>query len=315
METKKILEQIKELYAQIKKMQTKGEIKTTSADMQYIDLLGEIVTKGEILSSRAGETISIPNKTLSFDLGNELPILTSKFVASKSAILESFWMYKHQSNDVRWLQERKIKIWDGWQCDDKGDYYVNGKLLKSLGKEYAYTIGTAYGWILKKNNQPQRLIETIKTNPQDRRMIISLWEEEYLATACLPSCVWNTMWNVKEGKLNVIVSQRSCDSALGLPFNILQYAVLNTLIAHTTGLKPGNMLWVISDAHIYCNQLEGIKTQFERFIEQKGSPAAPSIWINPEVKDYFDFDSSVDMLDIKIIDYTHNGKISMPVSI
>lgn len=135
---------------------------------------------------------------------------------------------------------------------------------KYYGKEYANTIGTAYGWIVDRYKFTQNLIETLKNNPKDRRMVYSLWQNEFLRTAVLPSCVWSTEWDVTDGKLNLSVHQRSCDVPLGLPFNITQYATLLCMIAQVTGLKPGKINYSIKDAHIYTNQIEGIKEQLKR---------------------------------------------------
>jgi thymidylate synthase len=287
----------------------------SSFDEQYIDLCERIMSKGERVQNRTGtDTLKIFGQTLRFDLAEGLPILTSKFVGWKTAVLEMLWIYQQQSNDVRWLQERGVKIWNEWQADENGDYrQVGGKELK-LGEEFAHTIGTAYGWIVGKYKMTQKLIETLKTNPQDRRMIISLWQDEFLSTACLPSCVWNSQWNVTNGKLNLIVNCRSNDVPLGLPFNVTQYAIFANLVAHVTGLELGEMLYVISDAHIYVNQLDGIKEQI-RVYREKGCPPAPKLWINPEVKDFFQFDSSKELKDIRLEGYEYNMKISMPVSV
>ena len=282
----------------------------TTFDKQYIDLCNRIINKGERVQNRTGtDTLKIFGHTMRFDLEKEFPILTSKFVAWKSAILEMMWIYKVQSNDVRWLTDRGVKIWNEWGCDEEGNY--QGKVL---GKEYAHTIGTAYGWIVKEYQLTQKLIKKLKENPQDRRMIMSLWQDKHIDTATLPSCVWNSQWNVTNGKLNVIVSQRSCDVALGLPFNVTQYATLLMLLAQTTGHKPGELLWVINDAHLYVNQLEGINQQIERF-NANGCPVAPKLWINPDIKDFFDFDHSRELLDIKLENYQYNVKIKMPVSV
>ena len=111
-----------------------------------------------------------------------------------------------------------------------------------------------------------------------------------------------------------MVSHRSCDVALGLPFNVTQYATLAYLLAHTTGLEIGEMLYVISDAHIYVNQIDGINEQIQKF-EELGKKPAPKLWINPEVRDFFAFDNSKELKDIKLENYEYNLKITMPVSI
>jgi len=282
----------------------------TSFDKQYIELCERIINEGERSANRTGtDTLKVFGHTFRFDLAKEFPILTSKFVAFKSAILEMLWIYQVQSNDVRWLKDRGVKIWNEWACDEDGKYQG-----KSFGKEHAHTIGTAYGWIVKEYGLTQRLIKTLKENPLDRRMIMSLWQDAHVGTATLPSCVWNSQWNVTNGKLNAIVSQRSCDVALGLPFNVTQYAAMLMILAQVTGHQPGELIWVINDAHIYVNQLDGINQQIEKF-KEVGCPPAPKLWINPEVKDFFAIDNSKEMKDIRLENYEYNMKISMPVSV
>ena len=157
------------------------------------------------------------------------------------------------------------------------------------------------------------LINKIKSNPTDRRMVMSLWQDEYLDTAVLPSCVWSSEWDVTGDKLNLMVHQRSCDVPLGLPFNVTQYATLLSLIAQVTNKRPGTIDWSIKDAHIYVNQIEGIKEQIRRGEELEDLPA-PELWINPEIKDFYEFDNSRELKDIKVRNYKHHGKISFPIA-
>ena len=298
----------------------------TKWDKDYIKLCKTILKKGKEVPNRTGiNTIKIPGYELEFDLSKEFPVLTTKQLYFKKAITEMLWIYQAQSNDVRWLQERDNHIWDEWECDSKGNWHATqmlpgkgGKLekkeiVKHFGKEYAHTIGTAYGWIVNRYKLIDKLIDTIKNNPTDRRMIMSLWQNEFLDTAVLPSCVWCSEWDVTDGKINLWVHQRSCDVPLGLPFNVTQYAVLANLIASVTGLKVGKMYWSIKDAHIYVNQVDGIKEQIKRF-EENGSLPAPKLWINPEVKNFYDFDNSKELKDIKITGYKHMGKIEFPIA-
>lgn len=294
-------------------------------DKDYLKLCEEILNNGVEVENRTGvNTINIPGYSLEFDLGKEFPILTTKQVFFKNAITEMLWIYQAQSNDVRWLQERNNHIWDEWEVDEEGYWNAtqnvleNGKLVKKdvhkfFGKEYAHTIGTAYGWIVKRYHLIDDLIEKIKTFPTDRRMIMSLWQNEWLPTAVLPSCVWSSEWSVSDGKVNCWVHQRSCDVPLGLPFNVTQYAVLVNLIAHVTGLKPGKMYWSLKDAHIYVNQVDGIKEQLRRY-KELGDYEAPTLWINPKVKDFYKFDNSRELKDIKIENYKHHGKIEFEIT-
>ena len=141
----------------------------------------------------------------------------------------------------------------------KAKSLIEGKNIKEAkwyGKEYAYTIGTAYGFIVDRYGHTDDLIWTIKNRPTDRRMVYSLWQNEFLRTAVLPSCVWSTEWNVYKDTLNLQVHQRSCDVALGLPFNVTQYATLLAMIAQVTNLNPGFISYSINEPHIYIDHLE-----------------------------------------------------------
>mgnify|MGYP001092299668 CR=1 FL=1 len=294
-------------------------------DKDYIKLCKKILSEGVEVENRTGiNTIKIPSYHLEFNLQEEFPCLTTKQLYFRQAILEMLWIYQAQSNDVRWLQERNVHIWDEWQIAEDGKWRANqnvlenGKLVKKdiekdFGVEYAHTIGTAYGWIVNRYKLTQNLIDTIKSNPNDRRLVMSLWQNEFLKTAVLPSCVWSSEWDVTDGYLNLSVHQRSCDVPLGLPFNVTQYATLLSLIAHCTNLKPGKISWSIKDAHIYVNQIEGIKEQILRG-ETLEDLEAPELWINEEIHDFFEFDNSRDLKDIKIRKYKHHGKINFPLA-
>ena len=295
-------------------------------DTEYIKLCKKILNEGKRVENRTGiDTIKIPGHYFEFDLSEEFPALTSKQLFFRQAIIEMLWIYQVQSNDVRWLQDRNVHIWDEWEIQEDGKWYANqlipdknGNLVKqnvvrNFGPEWAHTIGTAYGWINNKFQNTQRLIDTIKNNPTDRRMIMSLWQDEYIKTAVLPSCVWSSEWDVTDNKLNCWVHQRSCDVPLGLPFNVTQYATLLSLIAHCTGLEAGKMFWSIKDAHIYVNQINGIKEQIERYDNLENLPA-PELWLNPEVTDFFKIDNSKELRDIKVKKYKHHGKISFPIA-
>ena len=316
-------------------------------DDQYIDLCRRILKNGEKIvnykksdrrtseaslaipdhtaqASSEAKTIRLPHQVLQFDLEEEFPILTSKKVAFKTATLEMLWIYQQASNDVHWLQDRGIKIWNEWEIAEDGTY--QGRNINKIFAEahpnepktdFAHTIGTAYGWIVNRYHLTDNLIETLRENPGNRRMIMSLWQNEWLPTAALPSCVWNSQWNLIDGRLNLLVTSRSSDVPLGLPFNVVQYAVLCHLVAHVIGARPGQFTFITNDAHIYENQIAGIKEQIARYDEamKNGSlPPAPTLWINPEVKDFHAFDSSRASKDIKLNNYENLGTISMPVT-
>ena len=316
-------------------------------DDQYIDLCRRILDHGEKITNykkvdeRGGaaasaipdhvaqgstevKTIRLPHQVLQFDLSEEFPILVSKKVGFKTATLEMLWIYQAASNDVRWLQDRNIKIWNEWEIATDGTYQgrnINEVYATSHPTEpkedFAHTIGTAYGWIVKKYDLVNNLIETLKKNPGNRRMIMSLWQNEWLPTAALPSCVWNSQWNLIDGRLNVLVTSRSSDVPLGLPFNIVQYAVLCHLIAQSIGAKPGQFTFITNDAHIYENQVDGIREQIKRYdeaVKNKTLPPAPKLWINPKVTDFYKFDNSRELKDIKLENYQNLGTIKMPVT-
>ena len=295
-------------------------------DQDYIALCKRILSEGVEVVNRTGiNTIKVPSHHFHFDLSKEFPILTTKQVFIRQAVLEMLWIYQAQSNDVRWLQERDVHIWDEWEIDEEGIWTAtqmlpdeNGNLVKKtihkdFGKEYAHTIGTAYGYIVRKFKMIDNLIDKLKNHPEDRRMLMTLWQNDYLETAVLPSCVWSSEWDVTDGKINCWVHQRSCDVPLGLPFNITQYAVLLSMLAQVCGLEVGTLDWSIKDAHIYVNQVEGMKEQIRRF-DEEGDLPAPKLWLNPDVDDFFKFDNSRDCCDVKLIDYKHLGKIAFPIA-
>ncbi|MBQ8985195.1 thymidylate synthase [Candidatus Saccharibacteria bacterium] len=316
-------------------------------DEQYIDLCRRILADGEKIlnykktdtrgvgvknaipdhtaqAKSESRTIRLPHQVLQFDLAEEFPILVSKKVGFKTATLELLWIYQQASNDVRWLRDRNVKIWDEWEVAEDGTY--QGRNLNQIfhenhpnepAEDFAHTIGTAYGWIVKRYRLTQNLIDTLKNNPGNRRMVLSLWQNEWLETAALPSCVWNSQWNMVNGRLNLLVTSRSTDVPLGLPFNIAQYAVLCYMVAQCVGAKPGQFTFITNDAHIYENQVAGIKEQIERYdtaVKNGTLPDAPKLWLNPEIHDFYKFDSSKELKDIKLIDYKNLGTIKMPVT-
>ncbi|MBQ7105057.1 MAG: thymidylate synthase [Bacilli bacterium] len=295
-------------------------------DVDYINLCKRILNEGVEVENRTGvNTIKVPSHHFHFDLSEEFPVLTTKQLYFKAAIIEMLWIYQEQSNDVRWLQERGVKIWDEWEIAEDG-YWRATQMLpneegvlekkeveKYFGEEWAHTIGTAYGWIVKNFQLIDKLIDRLKNNPNDRRMVLSLWQDQFIDTAVLPSCVWSSEWDVTDGKLNCWVHQRSCDVPLGLPFNVTQYATLLSLLAHCTGLEPGTIDWSIKDAHIYVNQVDGIKEQIKRFDEQGHLPA-PELWIDPEVRDFYEIDNSRELKHVKVKKYEHMGPIKFPIA-
>lgn len=257
-------------------------------DDKYLEIIKDIIENGYFDDNRTGvKTYKLPHKIMQFNLQKEFPILTSKKVAFKTAAKELLWIFKDQSNTVKELQKENVHIWDEWEMEDG-------------------TIGTSYGYIVKKYNQIDNLIHDLKNNPQNRRMMINLWQIPFLDTGALYPCCFLTMWDVSDGYLNCMLVQRSGDMGLGVPFNTSQYALLVHLLAQVTNLKPGLFTHVINNAHIYENHVEPLKKQ----LNNKTFPA-PKLWINENIKDFYDFTIE----DIKLIDYQSDDQIKMEVSV
>lgn len=259
-------------------------------DEKYLEIASNILNNGYLDKNRTKErTYKLPHQIMQFDLRKEFPILTTKFVAFKTAVKELLWIFSEQSNDVSKLRAENVHIWDEWEMEDG-------------------TIGTSYGYIVKKYNQMDKLLDSLKNNPQDRRMMINLWQIPYLDTGALYPCCFNTMWDVEGEYLNCMLIQRSGDWGLGVPFNTSQYAVLTYLLAQVSGLKPGLFTHVINNAHIYENHVEAMKIQIGR---KDKAYKAPELYINPNIKNFYEFTHK----DIELIDYRYHDKINMEVSV
>ena len=226
---------------------------------------------------------------MQFDLEKEFPILTTKFVAFKTAVKELLWIWQLQSNDVRELQKMNCHVWDEWMREDG-------------------TIGKAYGYQIRKYKQVDTLLDQLRTDPQNRRMIVSLWNIEDLPDMALQPCAYQTLWDVSDGRLNCMLVQRSGDMGLGIPFNMTQYAVLVHLIARSVGLRPGLFTHVINNAHIYENHVEALKTQLAR---RREALPAPQLVIDEGITDFYEFRPE----NIRLEGYTHTGKLPMEVAV
>lgn len=252
-------------------------------------------------------TISYIGQTMHFD-NSEVPILTTKKVAWKTAIKELLWIWQKKSNVVQDLRDMGVKIWNEWELEDGtiGKSYgyqlgkKNRKAITSVNSHYAGTLK------VEKVDQVDHLLHQLKINPASRRHITTLWNPDDLDDMALTPCVYETQWHVKGGKLHLEVRCRSNDMALGNPFNVFQYNVLQRMIAQVTGLELGSYIYHIGDAHIYTRHIKGLKEQMSR-----ESLPAPQIWINPEVDNFYDF--TID--DFKLIDYKHGDKLDFEVAI
>lgn len=286
----------------------------SKADLIYNDVVSDVINHGiwdkdqdvrpVWADGSKAYTKSLISKQMVFD-GSEVPILTTKRVAWKTAIHELIWFYIKRTSDVTYLRENGVKIWEEWTREDntigKAYGYQLGKPMQVREEERGNIISNIYG-----EDQVQRLIRGLKENPASRRHIISLWNIDDLWDFALPPCVWNCQWIFKEGKLHGIVTCRSNDLALGNPFNTFQYYVLQRMLCQITGYELGTLTFNINDAHVYERHIEPLKEQLTR------EPyAAPTLWINPEVKNFDDF--TID--DFKLIGYEYHPSIKMEVAI
>lgn len=262
----------------------------STADTQYLNIVENILARGYYANNRTGvPTYKLPHQIMQFDLAEEFPILTTKFVAFKTAVKEILWIWQLQSNDVRELQKMNCHVWDEWMRPDG-------------------TIGKAYGYQIRKYKQVDKLLDMLRNDPQNRRMIVSLWNIEDLPDMALQPCAFQTLWDVTDGRLNCMLIQRSGDMGLGVPFNMTQYAVLIHLIAQPVGLQPGLFTHVINNAHIYENHVEALKTQLARRGEAMD---APKLVIAKDITDFYAFTPD----DIALDNYRHLGKLPMEVAV
>lgn len=273
-------------------------MKLTEYDLKYGSLLNDIFTMGELCENRTGiDAISLPQVYFKIDLSKGImPILGSKFVPFKTAVKEILWIWQKQSNDVRELQEMGVHVWDEWMREDG-------------------TIGKAYGYQLKKFDQVNKLIKTLKEDPHSRRMVVTLWNNADLDDMALQPCAFETIWNVNKGKLNCTLIQRSGDVGLGVPFNTLQYSVLVHMIAQCVGLKPGILVHFINDAHIYVNHkdvlMNQLKTIYAYEVIKEEEKQQPRLWLNPDITNFYDF--TID--DIILENYEPGPKRPMEVAV
>lgn len=227
-----------------------------SYEKQYIDILKQIKIHGyRQLNKRTGvETLRIPHAVISVDLDEEFPILRCKQVFWKTALKEILWIMQAQSNNIHDLDAH---IWDEW-ADPDG----------SIGKAYGYQVAkpiTADG--VTYQSQVHYVLERLAADPSDRRAVIDLWNADDLGEMNLVPCCYTSHWTIVDGKLNCLLTQRSCDFLVGVPFNTTQYAMLTCLFARHLGVQPGRLTHMMSDVHVYCydSHLEGMETMLENF--------------------------------------------------
>lgn len=221
---------------------------------QYEDLLADVLENGALKTDRTGTgTYSVFGRQLRYDLANEgFPRITTKFVAMKAVKGELLWFLRGDTN-ARWLQEHGISIWDEW-ADEDGD----------LGPVYGYQWRSWPTPDGRHIDQIAQVIETLRTNPDSRRMIVSAWNVSDLNKMALMPCHAFFQFYVADGKLSCQLYQRSADLFLGVPFNIASYSLLTHMVAQQTDLEVGEFVWTGGDCHIYANHVEQVKEQLRR---------------------------------------------------
>ncbi len=262
---------------------------------QYLDLLDRVLKEGTEKEDRTGTgTISVFGHQMRFNMDEGFPCLTTKKLHLKSIIYELLWFLKGDTN-AKYLQDNGVRIWNEW-ADENGN----------LGHIYGYQWRSWPDYNGGHIDQITEVVNTIKNNPDSRRMLVSAWNVADLGNMNLPPCHILFQFYVADGRLSLQLYQRSADIFLGVPFNIASYALLLQMMAQVTGLKAGDFVHTIGDAHIYRNHLEQVKLQLSREPRQ-----LPRMLINPEVKSIFDFKFE----DFELVDYNPHPHIAGKVSV
>ncbi len=240
---------------------------------QFHDLMNHVLENGAVKTDRTGTgTTSVFGYQMRFDLNEGFPLLTTKKVHTKSIIHELLWFLKGETN-IAYLKENGVSIWDEW-ADENGNL---GPVYGSQWRNWPTPDG-------KHIDQITQVIEMIKKSPDSRRLIVSAWNVGEIEHMKLPPCHAFFQFYVADGKLSCQLYQRSADIFLGVPFNIASYALLTMMVAQVCGLKVGEFVHTLGDAHLYSNHIEQAKLQLSRDFRK-----LPTLKINPEVKSIFDF--------------------------
>jgi thymidylate synthase len=275
---------------------------------QYLDLMRHVRDNGIRKEDRTGTgTLSVFGHQMRFNLAEGFPLVTTKKCHMRSIIHELLWFLRGDTN-VRYLQENGVRIWNEWATE-------SGELGPVYGAQWR-SWATPDGGVI---DQISEVIEQIKRKPHSRRLIVSAWNPAVLpdesispqanaaaGKMALPPCHTLFQFYVLENRLSCQLYQRSADIFLGVPFNIASYALLTMMVAQATGLQPGDFVHTFGDAHLYTNHLEQVETQLAR----EPLPL-PSLWLNPEVKNIFDFRFE----DFELRDYQHHPHIAAPIAV
>ena len=279
---------------------------------QYLDILSRILKEGKLKHNRTGvDTLSVSGTMLEFDMSDgTFPLMTTKKMGLKtiSAELE---MFIHGGKSKKFLQDRNCHIWDSWCNPKKVPYGTDDDTkAKMLAED---DLGPIYGsqWVDFNGsgiNQLRNAIEKLKTDPTDRRMIVSAWNPQQLGEMALPPCHYCFQLLSNDGYVDLLWNQRSSDFPIGVPFDIASYAMLLTLICTETGMKPGKLIGFFADSHIYVNQVEGVKEQLAR--EPYPLPSVKILNTRPgwKIEDWH-------YTDFELNNYQCHPAIKMPVAV
>jgi thymidylate synthase len=263
--------------------------------IQYLELLRRIRTEGVFKSDRTGTgTYSVFGHQMRFDLAAGFPLATTKKLSVRAIFHELLWFLKGDTN-IGYLKDNKVSIWDEW-ADENGDLGpVYGKQWRSWQCPDGRSV-----------DQIAQVLEMIRTTPDSRRLLVSAWNVADIGQMALPPCHCLFQFYVAEGRLSCQLYQRSADVFLGVPFNIASYALLTAMVAQVSGLRPGEFIHTLGDAHLYANHLEQADRQLAR------EPLAlPTLKLNPAVTDLFAF--TID--DIAVEGYQAHPHIPAPVAV
>ena len=262
---------------------------------QYLDLMQYVLEHGTVKGDRTGTgTRSVFGHQMRFDLGQGFPLLTTKKVHLRSIIHELLWFLRGETN-IRYLRENGVTIWDEW-ADENGEL---GPVYGSQWRSWPSADG-------RHIDQISAVVHEISENPNSRRLIVSAWNVGEIDRMALPPCHAFFQFYVADGRLSCQLYQRSADIFLGVPFNIASYALLTLMVAQVTGLKPGDFIHTLGDAHLYSNHFEQARTQLVR-----APRPLPSMRLNPEVRSIFDFHFE----DFELLNYDPHPAIKAPVAV
>lgn len=261
---------------------------------QYHDLMARVLAEGVRKTDRTGTgTLSVFGHQMRFDLSEGFPLVTTKKLHIKSILHELLWFLAGDTN-VAYLRRNGVTIWDEW-ADATGELGpVYGKQWRSWSAPDGRTI-----------DQIREVVDTIRANPDSRRMIVSAWNPADIPDMALAPCHCLFQFYVGDGRLSCQLYQRSADIFLGVPFNIASYAALTLMVAQVTGLKPGDFVHTLGDAHLYLNHLDQARMQLTRQLRP-----LPQLHINPDVHSIFDFTFE----DFTVVGYDPHPHIAAPVA-